>query len=234
MERMEKLDASRGIAVALMLIYHLLCDLEFLGIADVDLADWRMVLLQRVVGGMFVLIAGISMGASEEGNELGAKRHIYRALRLGAVALLITTATWIYPHDGFIRFGIIHMLAISTLIATPLQRDKRACIALGMLLIMAGWITGGTMSDSPYLFWLGIIHPGYDTLDHYPILPWTGLFLLGLGASGWARRIIRRIPLMPPVASNLALLGRNSLAIYLLHQPVLIGALMAYGTFVAV
>jgi uncharacterized membrane protein len=136
---------------------------------------------------------------------------------------MITAATWLYSPDGFIRFGIIHMIAISTLIAPFFLRFGRLNLLIGALLIVAGLQIHYTEID--YLFWVGLIRYDYMAFDHYPLVPWFGLVLIGLELGkriGSWKKIV-------PVNGLLSLLGRNSLLIYVIHQPLLIAALLLFG-----
>jgi uncharacterized membrane protein len=234
MERITEVDALRGVAIAMMAAYHFIFDIYYLGLAQVDLQFLPILLFQRSTGTLFLLLAGASVWLSEIRNREGYARHARRGLLLAAVAMLITLATWIYPRQGFITFGIIHMIAASTLIAPLFLRLGRLNILLGLLLIIAGFFIGSVETDSRLLFPLGIAYPGYTALDYYPLIPWFGVVLIGMEAgriifpqgkarwktydSAWAR--------------GLAFLGRNSLAIYLAHQPLMLGAMMAYKALV--
>ena len=211
MKRIGEVDALRGIAIILMIIYHFFFDLDYLGIADINLNDIGWILFQRVIGSMFLLLAGISIVLSERKHH-DYMRHARRAAILGAVALLITAATWIYPHEGFIKFGIIHMIALSTLIAPLFLRFGWMNVVLGIIIIAAGLQVHYT--DIDYLFWLGPITKGYFALDHYPLVPWFGLVLIGTYLG-------QKIEFKNRKEGWLEIMGRNSLMIYLIHQPVI-------------
>lgn len=220
MERVGSVDVLRGSAVVLMLIYHFLFDIYLFGISDIDIYGLPLVLFQRVIGSMFLLLVGISLVLSERNNKEGYIRHARRAGKLALVALLITAVTWIYPHQGFIRFGIIHMIALSTLIAPFFLRLGKLNIILGLIIILAGLQAHYTNLD--YLFWLGLIRYDYMAYDHYSMVPWFGLVLIGM-------ELGKKIELwkgIVPSSGILSLLGRNSLAIYISHQPVLIGIVL--------
>lgn len=228
--RITSVDAARGLAILMMVAYHLFFDLYYFGIADFGIRQLPLTLLEYATGTLFVLIAGVSLTLSESRNREGYFHYLRRGLLLGAVALAITAATWVYPHQGFIQFGIIHMIALSTLIAPFFFRLGRMNLALGAMIVLAGAYIGanGIMSDTHWFFWLGIVDPSYQALDHYPMIPWFGVVLMGI----WLGQT-----LFPsgkpgghvPAQGNprLAFLGRNSLAIYLAHQLVLVGIIMA-------
>jgi uncharacterized membrane protein len=227
---MTSVDAVRGIAILMMVAYHLFFDLYYFGIADFGIGRFPMTLLEYGTGALFVLIAGVSLTLSESRNREGYSHHLKRGLLLGAVALAITVATWVYPHQGFIQFGVIDMIALSTLMAPFFFRFGRMNLVLGALIVLAGiWISiSGITTSTHWLFWLGIVDPSYQALDHYPMIPWFGVILIGiwLGQSLFpAGKPAGRVPAHGD--ARLAFLGRNSLAIYLAHQLVLIGIIMA-------
>jgi uncharacterized membrane protein len=221
MGRIAEVDVLRAIAIILMVVYHFFFDLKFLGFVDISLHDTGWILFQRTIGTLFVFLAGASLALSESRHK-NYMRHVKRAVKLGAVALLITAATWIWPHEGFIRFGVLHFIALATLIAPLFFRFGWLNVIIGLIIIAAGMEIHYT--DIGYLFWLGPIRTDYLPLDHYPLVPWFGIVLIGIYAgqrvypNGKTRWNIRS-PLLEKI-------GKNSLVVYLLHQPILIGLLM--------
>jgi len=229
--RIVEIDAARGAAIVLMVVYHIFFDLNYFGLVGVDLDSLTWVVFQRIIGISFVLIAGISLVLSESRNREGYLHHAKRGMKLAGVAVLITLATWLYPHDGFIQFGIIHMLALSTLIAPFFLRFGKLNLVFGVIIIAAGLYATTLSTESHLFFWLGINDPGYHALDHYPMLPWFGVILIGMAIGQsieWTKEIARVDYARKGYAGLLSFLGRNSLAIYLLHQPMLVGAISAY------
>jgi uncharacterized membrane protein len=231
-ERVAELDALRGLAIIMMVGYHIVFDIYYFGFAAVDLQSLPILLFQRATGSLFIVVAGIALTLSEGGNRDGYARHAVRALRLAAVALLITAGTWIYPHEGFITFGIIHFLALSTLLAPFFLRFGRLNFVLGLAVIALGLFTAGLTTSSHYLFWLGLLYPGYTALDYYPLLPWFGMMLIGLAAGGELFPGGKPLVRLPDgrALRRLAFMGRHSLLIYLLHQPVLVGIALLWKT----
>ncbi|MBU0532681.1 DUF1624 domain-containing protein [Patescibacteria group bacterium] len=226
MKRLVEVDTLRGIAIVLMVIYHIFFDLSYFRLVDINLYELGWQLFQRNIGTLFILIVGISLTLSENRNKEGYKRHAKRGLKLAGIALLITVATWIYPHEGFIMFGIIHLIALSTFIAPFFFKFGKWNLVLGLLIILLGFYVGTLVTNSHYLFWLGIVYPGYMQLDHYSLIPWFGVVLVGMYIGN------KLFPggkskLKLPTNENLAFLGRNALLIYVIHQPILIGVIMA-------
>jgi uncharacterized membrane protein len=227
--RVVEVDSVRGIAIVMMLVYHTLFDLVFLGMIPSVLYLLPVVLFQRTIGVLFVLTAGVALTLSESRNEEGYERHFLRALKLAAAAAAITIATWVVVPDSFITFGVIHMLALSTLIAPLFFKLGKWNAILGLAIMVMGLLVVGTVVDMKFLFWLGFPYPSYTALDYYPMLPWFGVVLLGMGLGsaifpdGKRRFVLPGLPLM----GQLAFLGRHSLKIYILHQPVILGILIA-------
>jgi uncharacterized membrane protein len=223
--RIRMVDIARGSAIVLMIIYHTAFDINFLGLSPLAMSEGPWSLLQKLTGFMFVSIAGISLALSERGNRTGYERHFKRALRLGIIALLITAATWVYPHEPFVKFGVIHMLALATLIAPFFLRFGVVNVLLGLLIIIGGIMINEHTTDNPWLFWLGLRTADYTSLDHYPLLPWFGVFLIGTFAGSKIEQ--KKQPEKPSgIAALLGWMGRHSIQIYILHQPALMAILM--------
>jgi uncharacterized membrane protein len=233
--RLSGIDTLRGLAITAMIAYHFMFDLWYLRIAEFDIMSLPLSVFQHSIGTLFLVLVGISLWLSESHNREGYAHHAKRAAFLAAVALSITVATWIYPHEGMITFGIIHCIALCVLLAPLFFRFGKLNALLGLLLIAAGFVVPAIQTDSPYLFWLGITTPDYTALDFYPIIPWLGVVLIGVfagqtiypgGRSINARKESR-------FSRAMAFAGRHSLAIYLAHQPILISILLAYKIFAA-
>jgi uncharacterized membrane protein len=227
-KRIGLIDAARGLAVLMMVVYHLIFDLGYFGIMQVDLQFLPILLFQRLIGSTFLIVAGISMWLSEERNH-SYEKHFQRFLKLASVAIAITLATWIYPHEAFITFGIIHIMAVSALIGPFFFRLGKWNVLIGLALIVIGSLPPGLESGSPYLFWLGLPSPQYTALDYYPLIPWFGMILIGiyLGQMFYAAR--DRIKVSLPLQERLEWVGRNSLTIYIAHQPLIIAILFLLG-----
>ncbi len=233
--RFWELDFLRGFAVALMVGYHFFFDLDYFGI--LKFPSWESKAIPALfIGTLFLLIVGISLSISfarskEQSWRGNALKQFKRGGFLLGVAFLISLATFIYPGNGFIVFGIIHLIAFSVLVS-PLFKDfKWLNLALGVAIIAAGVAAKGAVVETPLLVWLGFVFPGFYTLDYYPVLPWLGVVLIGmfLGKMIYpqGRRAFAFENKMPRVAL-LEFLGRHSLAIYLVHQLVLVGGILAF------
>lgn len=229
MKRITEIDALRGVAIILMVIYHFLFDLNFFGLTNIDIHSVPMVLFQKTIAVLFIGLVGISLTLSENQNKRGYITHFWRGLKLGNIAIVITAATWIFPHDGFITFGIIHMIALSTLIAPLFFKLGKWNFLLGLGLIGLGIWINTLVVETQFLFWLGLLFQGYHALDYYPMLPWFGLVLIGMAIGHEIYRNNEAIfNIKNKLVDKLAVLGKNSLAAYLVHQVILVGIILIY------
>lgn len=229
------LDELRGFCILLVVVYHGGFDLVNLYHLHLPMfASPVMNFLQAFFAGIFVMLAGITCYFS--------RSNFKRGLITFLLAVMLTFITLLFIPDMVIRFGILHLLG-ACMLTFPLFRpllDKLSPFgsflfflllfiftyavpnhALGIL----GWKLLPLSSlwyASPFLAFAGFPFPGFTSGDYFPLIPWMFLFLAGtsLGrqltltpAPHWMK--ISRFPL-------LAALGRHSLLIYLLHQPLLI------------
>jgi uncharacterized membrane protein len=233
-ERYLEIDMARGIAIVMMIIFHTLFDLNFFGIATVNVSFgfWRY--FAYATASLFLLIVGISLTISKARAVTHLtewalfRKFLLRGAGIFCCGLLVTVATWWYLREGFIIFGILHLIGISIMIAPIFFRFRQWNAAIGMLVIVAGWSIG-TVSGPIWLMPLGLHPPLFWSVDYTPLLPWFGLVLIGIAAgellyAGGERRF--SLPSISyPDGSALTLLGRHSLVIYLIHQPVLVALL---------
>jgi len=238
-ERLWEIDVTRGIAVVLMIFYHFLFDLDYFGLADLDFQRPPLLLLQRIIAFTFLALIGVSLVLTRlRGVPLSL--HVKRAAGLAGIALFITAATFVYPgpQNGMIVFGIIHFIAVSVLLGwffTRLPAWFNLTAGIGVLL--AGfWLSSLSPTASPWLLWLGLPPANFYTLDYYPLIPWFGIVLIGI-FMGQIMDPFRK-PISgrqtPQFMHGLNFLGRNALAVYLIHQPVLIGLILTFRALIGV
>lgn len=221
------LDAARGGAICAMVAYHLLFDLTYFGILDLNSA-FRYLAIP--IAGSFIFIAGISLHLKAKSTERIHHPEIFlrRGGKLLCIAAAITLITWIYPHEGFIIWGILHLIGAATILAIPFLHLGRWNIIPACLIILI-WLIFFPITGPDYLIPLGIHSSSFFTLDYEPLIPWFSLILLGIafGPIRSARNRLHQKATTP--MRYLAGIGRHSLLIYLIHQPLIIGMLYLTG-----
>ncbi|MEZ5608431.1 MAG: heparan-alpha-glucosaminide N-acetyltransferase [Burkholderiaceae bacterium] len=240
--RHARLDALRGLALVWMAAYHFCFDLNHFGIIRQNFhADPLWTLQRTAIVSLFLFTAGVGQVLAVQGGQ-GWPRFGRRWAQIAGCAALVSLGSWWMFPRSWISFGVLHgmavmLLAVRALLMTRTLRGTGAWL-LGLMLIAVTPLLGhwaGTQAppalaaalDSRWLNGLGVITHKPITEDYVPLLPWLGVMLLGVGAAqalpaAWLRRPVGRI------GRGLALLGRHSLTVYMLHQPVLIGALMLW------
>lgn len=154
------------------------------------------------------------------------KRELKRGALVFGCGLLVTAVTGLVPPLPAIRFGALHCLGCCMMLWHVLKKlPSPVLTAVAFILIPAGFAFAGIRVTVPWLFPLGLTVSGFADPDFFPLLPYLGFFLLGAvsGRRLYAqkRSLLPRVDTQTPIIRFLLLCGRHSLAIYLLHQPVL-------------
>ena len=234
-----EIDALRGIAVILMIIYHICFALTFLGIVSLPIQTLPFLLFLYPIGTIFLLLVGISLTlkfSRTKRRDIPQKRFFdffKQGTRIFSLGLLITVATFIYPHDGFILFGVLHCIGISIILGYFFVSRPMLSLFLGVSLVFFGVLLTGIRIDFPWLVWLGFRPVGFYTLDYFPLLPWFGVSLIGIFLGNWfypmgKRKFTIKKRVSHPLLTAIIFLGQHSLPIYLIHQPIILGILFIF------
>lgn len=214
-KRFWEIDLLRGIAVIMMVAYHLFYDLNYFRIYPINIDSGFWWFFARSIAITFILLAGVSLNLYSRAEIQGSAsfpRYLKRGLGIFSWGIGITVITWIFLKDAFIRFGVLHLIG-------------GACICLGFHL-------KNITFNSEWLVWLGL-RGSFCTVDYFPLFPWFGVILIGISLGNiFYPECSRRFKLPDldifPVRF-FSFLGRRSLLIYLIHQPILILLLYLLG-----
>jgi uncharacterized membrane protein len=238
--RVAAVDVARGLALLGMVAYHLTWDLAHFGfIAPSAPFAPAMRLLSHVVGSSFLALVGVSLALAHP-NGLRPRSFLRRLALVAVAAVLVTIASEYLDPAEPITFGILHCIAAASLLAAPfLGAPVPVVLAAGAALLVAPLAIASPRFDAPALIWLGLGDTAPPTLDWRPLMPWAGVVLVGLALARPAlpRVAGSRLALWRPEAiagRALAFAGRHSLAIYLVHQPILFAILFALANLTGV
>ena len=226
-QRIGIVDAARGAAVLGMVVDHAAWDLHFYGVMETDpsvAGSWR--LFAHAVAASFLFVSGFSLVLAQE-NRPGPDHAIGRLSKLALAALAVTGATWLFTPAEAVRFGILQCVLVANIVALPmLQAPLAVPIVVAGIAILTPIIAAGRVSSAAW--WLGLSEQVPATLDYQPVFPWIGVVLIGVVLGRLVGAALSRE--QPFSSLPLEWLGRRSLFIYLIHQPLLFAPLAALAS----
>ena len=224
------LDVSRGFAIFLMFIYHFSYDLNYFGFIQQHFTqDPFWINFRIVIVTLFLLVMGISLYlASYQG--LRKKRFQQRLWLLIFYSTLVSISSWgMYPQ-AMIFFGILHFITVASVLGLLFIRLGLFNLIFGLSLIVVSQTVSHTFFDQSYMQWFGLMTKLPIAVDYVPVLPWFGVVLIGIYLGQRLSKLDNNHFIVRWQVSNafsrlLALGGRYSLHIYMLHQPLFLGIL---------
>ncbi len=229
-QRIILIDLLRGIAIALMFIYHFCFDLDYFGYVKFHFnSDPFWLNFRAVIVSLFLGVVGFSLFLAHQrswNRTAWLKRFSLLVLASAAVSI---SSYMMYPQS-FIFFGILHFIAAASLLGILFLRLGYLNLVLGAIILLIGNYYSHPFFNQPPLQWIGLMTERPITEDYVPLFPWFGMVLIGLGLAYWAKNNQALTNILhwqnqQPVVTTLTFAGRHSLLIYLLHQPVFLGLL---------
>jgi len=224
--RIDGIDALRGVALCLMFVYHFAFDLRFHGVIAADFEhDAFWLGFRALIVSAFMALVGVSLVLAARAGTTPA--HFWKRVGvIGACALAASAGSWLVFPRTFIYFGILHCIAVASVLAWPLVRRPRAAAGIGIAVIVAGLAWSHPAFDARALSWLGFTTTKPATEDFVPLAPWAGIVFVGIALGHvLARGAFRALAPLAASPAWLRWLGRHSLAVYMVHQPILLAVL---------
>ena len=240
-KRFWEIDFLRGLAILMMIVFHLLYDLTYFGGCDLNLHSGFWTYFAHATATIFIFLVGVSLTLSfsrtkrmQNTRQKVYVKYLKRGLTIFSWGLIVTILTWIFLREGFVLFGILHLIGISIVLSYPFLKLRYWNLLLGIVIISLGIYLKNFTFGFLWLVWLGFTPDYFYTVDYFPIIPWFGMILIGVFFGNllypyytrkfniWDLSNLNFIGLF-------CLLGRHSLIIYLIHQPILIILLYLLG-----
>ncbi len=238
-KRFWEVDSLRGIAITLMVASNAVTDLRLLGVWKLVQGDfWWW--FARAVATAFVFLVGISLVLSFDrikaaGGKPAFEKFLKRGARVFSWGLLITAGTWFFIPHFTIVFGILHFIGVAVILAWLfIKQGPRLNAVAGLIAIALGFWFRSFRVDFPWLLWVGLIPQEFYTADYFPLIPWFGVVLIGIAFGKRLYTNYKRNFSLPDFSQKigikvLAFLGKHSLFIYMVHQPVLLAGFWLAG-----
>lgn len=213
--RIIEIDFLRTLAIVLMIIFHIVYDLNaFVGI-DINYQSGFWYWEGKIAALIFITISGISSGFS--------RAPIKRGLKVLGYGMIITLVTYMLFREQYVRFGILHLLGTG-MILFPIFKKINMWILL--LLSIAVFLTRSILAEllatTSLFIPFGIMYEGFSSIDYYPIFPYISFFILGVLAYKifyYKGKSLLNINYENRV---ITIISKNSLIIYLIHQPIIL------------
>jgi len=242
-ERFWEIDFLRGIAIIMMVIYHLLYSLHYFSHYNINVYSGFWMYFARATATLFIFLVGVSISISfsrTKNFSSDAKearlflKYLRRGLKVFSWGLIITLVTWQFLREGFVIFGILHLIGISIILAYPFLKLRYWNLLIGLFCIFLGAYLKGFVFNFYWLSWLGFRPAQFYSVDYFPLLPWFGLVLIGIFFGNllypdYSRKFQLANFSYFSVIKIFCFLGKNSLFIYLIHQPLIIALLYLFG-----
>lgn len=232
-QRLERVDIARGVALIAMAIYHFAWDLEFFGFlapGTTSHGGWK--LFARGIASSFLFLVGFSLVLAH-GHGIRWKAMGKRLLQICTAAAAISLLTWFISPESFIFFGILHQIALASVLGLLFLRlPAFLTLIIAALVICAPLYARAEVFNHIWLAWVGLSTVPIRSNDYVPLFPWFGAVLIGIATAQLAEKF-NWLPLLVSKKQTkfpqrpLIYIGRHSLAFYLIHQPVLLALLFA-------
>ena len=217
--RFPLVDVLRGFAVALMIFFHCCYDLKILNMIDFNMdrgGPWWM--LPRIIVFLFMIAAGMSLRLQHH-PAFQTTVFFKRLSLLVFWAVVISISTYFLFPTTWIYFGTLHSIALCSLLTLPFIARPKIAGGLGGLIILF------TVIFKVKIPWILLKH---YSMDYIPPFPWVGYMLIGIflthqGVHTWGRwdHLWGKF-----FINFFGRMGKHSLFIYIVHQPILYGALL--------
>ena len=229
--RIAAIDIARGVAIVAMVVYHFSWDLAFLGFVDFDpTQSLPWIAFQKSIVGSFIFLTGVSLVLAHR-DGIRWRPFWKRFAFIAGAAILVSLGTYAFSGEHFVYFGVLHAIAIFSILGLAFLRARLfIVVAVALFIIVLPLFVSSPLFGERVWSWIGLWDVPPPTEDLVPFFPWFGVTLGGIAASRWALAgdVATRLAGfrgLSPLSRTLARLGRWSLIIYILHQPILIGVL---------
>jgi uncharacterized membrane protein len=216
------IDSLRGLAVIWMISFHATYDMKLLGMVNVNFSEGFWFAYPRIIAFTFLFCVGCSLNFVHE-SKINWKKLSERSLKLGLSALAVSAGSYLFFPQQWIYFGTLHCILVGSILGAMLVNHRPVALGLLITILLLQYGLGYDIK------WVSSILQK-PSMDFIPIYPWFWAILLGILSGPYFSKNKHLGPFKSPFFLNF--LGNHSLKIYLIHQPIIYGALWLIKAFV--
>lgn len=228
--RIYEIDVLRGFAIVLMAIFHFSYDLAIFRFVQIDfLNDPYWVTFRVIIVSLFVSMTGMSLYISYH-KEVHIGKLIRRTKILALSAIAISVGTYFTFNNQWIFFGIIHFMLVASIIGAFFTRMPIISLVVGVAIIILSYMN--LINLNFLMDWMrDTFNLPYQTMDLVPLFPWLGVVLIGIYLQ--YQSLFGFTFSKSKIKDTLSYLGKHSLFIYMIHQPILFSIVWVYYNFIS-
>ena len=234
-QRYSLLDSIRGITLLSMILYHGAWDLVYLYHVK---WDWYRgngaYLWQQSICWTFIFLSGFCWSFG--------RRHLRRGLMVFGGGMLVTIVTLVLMPENRVVFGVLTLIGSCMLLMILLDKGLQkvpagmGALLSSLLFVFTRNVNRGYLGFENWNLlklpenWyqnMGTAYLGFPSFDFYStdyfsLIPWLFLFVTGyFGSRIFREKNWMSWPVFGVDVKPFSFVGRHSLLLYLLHQPVL-------------
>lgn len=224
-----------------MILYHSIWDIVY--VFGVNMPWYSGVsgrIWQQSICWTFILVSGFCWSIG--------KKHIKTGIKTILCSVAISVITYLFMPDDKIVFGVLWFLGTASIIMIPLdiilkRINPYVCVVVSFLIFLITknipfrYIGVGdyVLFDMPekiyintFTAYLGFPGNNFFSTDYFPLIPWLLLYICGYGLYMICKNTKLLKYLKKPIFAPIEWLGKYSLWIYMIHQPILYGILYMF------
>ena len=253
MDRLIEIDVIKGIADITMIIFHYYYLSTVMNIKEFNIDSGILSFLASFSHYTFILFSGINMGIStmNKKKEEFQKQKIKRGLFLLIIGFIISFLTKLEFGESYVKFGIMHFMGTATILSSFYANLPSISIIISIIILLIKLLLNipdiknkfyNICTKNPFsCFILGIFNVKYKAIDHFSIIPFLGIFSLGIGLAyilyskekkkeeeetAVLKRNYSFLNVFDKLKDNIIIkklswLGKNTLWVYIIHFLVL-------------
>jgi len=241
--RFYEIDFIKGIAVILMVIFHIFYLCKHMNIKSYDPESPLLYFMAKLAHTTFIICMGINLTLCKQKSKKNKKTNkeyhksiIYRCMTYLVLSFMISYISYLaFGKNLFIKFGIIHFMTLGVFITSIFADKPKISILTSIIIIIINVLIESKKISfynfNKYIGFITGLNINFNSLDYFPLIPWIAISLFGviIGNTLYTNynRNYKELKKISNKIENYSILkkistfGKNSLLIYLFHFPLI-------------